>query len=367
MTLGWSEVGVTRRLAAPQCRPGRISRRMHQWTQLVWAVAWVMAPAVIRADSATITFHDAPLHLFPDVSVTVTVQVAVQPPVQGRLTWDFHAAGALIQRGELPVVPALSGKTAAAIPLVIPPARANAAMEARLRAAFWSESSQTVVEAARSFWIMGPKPWEGRQEWLTQLGILLFDPDGTTASLFEESGIPFTAIRNPEALVETGHGVLVIAEGVDFRDYRGLPATMMAVAASGTPVIGLAPAGGAFDLAGLTGLLPTPKTFQLSDPNFVRVLDKRLGDTTGCRDDALILAYFSLAGEPLRLVVSEQPVSTRWTWMEIAFPVPNSRLIVTGHAIAKDWKRTPASRYLWFRLLERVSGLEQIPGGRATP
>ena len=76
--------------------------------------------------------------------------------------------------------------------------------------AFASGTAKEEGSVERTLWVFPPDPFTGRAEWLKKLDIRLFDPVGATARLFDEVTVPYTTVRNVDALGEPKDAVLVV-------------------------------------------------------------------------------------------------------------------------------------------------------------
>ncbi|MEI6149597.1 MAG: hypothetical protein WCS01_10905, partial [bacterium] len=279
-------------------------------------------------------------------------------PFEGRVAWQFSADGRTLARGERAVKTAAGGRETVEIRLAVPEVNPGVIMATKLTvSAFASGTAKEAGSVERTLWVFPPDPFTGRVEWLKKLDIRLFDPVGATAKLFDEFKIPYAAVRNVDALGEPKDGVLVVGEGVSFRDYRGLGDGLMKAAAAGWPILCIAPAGGEITLP-VTGSpeMPEPKSVTLRRQDIITQLDKRL-DACGWKTDG------KSAGSGLKLRGDRGPVAAEvvsqagaWPWMEMTFDKGRGKLVVCGFGIVGAWAESPTPRFLFVKVLEQVSG-----------
>src|SRR5690606_23449963 len=97
-------------------------------------------------------------------------------------------------------------------------------------------------------WLFARDPFANRREWLKQQQLVLYDPAGETAECFANADIPFELVANLSAIESVPTKLIVVGEGVSFREDRGLPELLCQRVEQGTPVLCLAPTQGEFPL-----------------------------------------------------------------------------------------------------------------------
>ena len=217
----------------------------------------------------------------------------------------------------------------------------------------------------KQLWVFPRDPFALRKDWLKARNIHLFDPEDTTKPALKALEIPFTSIRNLETVHDLKDALLLIGEGVSFRDYRALSALMLHAAARGLPVVCLAPAGGqATILDPDDEALPSPNALRLRRADVIRQLDKRLDRIAWPPDGRIVQSSLVLRGErgPVVGVVTEG--GEGWPWLELSFgptqvtEKKGGQLIICGFGIIDKWEAGPTPRFLFARMLEYVCGRE---------
>lgn len=323
------------------------------------ALLLAMGNGALGADFPEVALLEPRFNLFAGEEA-VFHAVLKGPAFEGRVEWRFSAEGRTLARGERTVRTAGglsdSVEIRAALPAVNPGVIAGIQLSV---SAIPKAEDKAVGGLERTLWLFPADPFTGRAAWLAKLTIRLFDPVGATARLFDEAKIPYTALRNVDALGQPGEGLLVVGEGVSFRDYRGLNDSLMKAAAAGWPVLCLAPAGGEITLP-VTGdsEMPEPKSVTLRRQDIITQLDKRLdagGWNTGAKD----------AGSGLKLRGDRGPVAAEvvsqagaWPWMEMTYDRGRGKWVVCGFGIVSGWAESPTPRFLFVKVLEHVSGVK---------
>jgi hypothetical protein len=203
---------------------------------------------VQAATPVSVTVQEPWGNLFAGKETIFHTVITATEAFEGRMVWRYSADGRTLARGEGVVK---AGQTAPAIGEMrfhVPVVNPGVVMQTILSVSVELAGSDKVVATLdKPIWVFPEDPFTGRTEWLKKLNIRLFDPVGTTAKLFTELKIPFTEIRGVESS-SAEEGVLVVGEGVSFKDYRGLAESLIKVAAAGKPVLCLAPVGGEMQL-----------------------------------------------------------------------------------------------------------------------
>jgi hypothetical protein len=227
-------------------------------------------------------------------------------------------------------------------------------LQTTLEVSLFEENGQkTVGKVQKTLWVFPGHAFAGRAEYLKKLNILLFDPDGKTAALFAQAGIPFKETRNVSALTEVKDGLVIVAEGVSFKEYRGLSESLIKTASSGTSVLCLGAVGGEIQIPGMGGSeLPQPERVIFRQSDVIGELDKRLDAVTWYPDARAVVSSMVMKGERGPVVGAIVPDETGWPWVELGFGVKGGAVVFSGFGIVKNWDAGPAPRYLLVKLLE---------------
>lgn len=273
---------------------------------------------------------------------------------EGRLVWEFSASGGVIDRGEQ----ALSDHAAsAAIRLRVPPVKPGVVMQGTLTTSFVpAGQDREASKNSRAVWLFSREPFAGKTAWLEGLRLRVFDPVGKTAALFVKEKLPFAEIRNADVIAGLTDGVLVIGEGLSFRDYRGLFESAVKAAAAGVDVLILAPEGGEVALpVAAAPELPLPGRLAFRGLDVISSLDKRLDDSGWAPDGRLVGSSLAIRGERGPVVGEVRKDSAGWPWMEIKPARGSGSLTLCGLALVAKWEDSPVPRYLFLRLLETTA------------
>lgn len=329
------------------CRTGRIAGAwllLSAWT----AVAGTADLAVLEKWSDVFGGKDAVFH------------VAVRAPeaFRGTVTWRFSAAGRSLARGERAVEAGPNRVGNVEVRLAVPPVKDGVVMESVLSVAAAGADGKPVAELTNTIWIFGEDAFADEREWLKGLPVHLLDPAGKTRECFEKAKIPFQEVRTSESLGEIRSGVVVVGEGVSFREHSGLWERLVRTA-QGYPVLCLAPAEGEVVLPGAEGLdLPAPTAMAFRGPDVIRELDKRL-DADAWPVDGRIQAggLVIRAGRGASVLGEVRTDGKGWAWLDLRFGGIQKRLVVCGFPVVGKWDEGPAPRYLLSRMLKTLTGI----------
>jgi hypothetical protein len=306
---------------------------------------------------ASVTPTRAPANVFGDQEeVEFKFRIDATRAIKGRAAWRLALGTATVQAGEVAVDAAPGAAQEVAFKLTRLPGKEGAVVQSQLTLVV-VEAGETRPAAThgQDLWVFPKDPFADRSEWLKKLKINLYDPTakGATAKVFETAKVPFEQLRSVDAVADVKDGIVIVGEGVSFREEKGLAATLQKLAASGVAVLVLAPADGEVIVPGLGG------PADLEDLTFrrevVRRLDKRL-DPRGTAVASSIRIKNSDDG-----VIGEVVAGAGgWPWVD-ARSGGKGRWAVCGLAVITRWDDGPTPRFLLARMLEHLtdSGTEQ--------
>jgi hypothetical protein len=273
------------------------------------------------------------------------------------LAWEVAVGGAVVARGECRMERRDHDRRAARVTFGVPSLRPDVVMEGVFRV--WRihpDRSLAGRPAERRFPLLGENPFLGREAWLRQLRIVVFDPEGMTSEALKSLGVPHERTTNPDALQALHPGFLLIAEGLSFRDYRALPGLLLQAATSGIPTLCLAPIGGEMELPILR---PDPTRrirVEFGDRSVADVLDKHSGTNAWGELGVPFSSSFHLVGTASALVAEVRKDSEGWAWIAIRGEPPQASMVVCGFGLVENWERTPAARRLLLVVMEHTAG-----------
>jgi hypothetical protein len=273
---------------------------------------------------------------------------------KGRLVWNLAEAETervlARGRGEAP----LGGGAKAKMELTFPEVNPGVVLKTRLRISLVNDANGNVVATQeKTIRIFHPNPFADRAKVLKDLKIALYEPDptGKTAAALKGLEIPFEEERNLAALEERKDTIVVVGEGVSFKEEVGLAEALIKLAARGTTVICLAPS---------AGTVPIPGTEQGHDEDvsffrrsIITKLDKRL-DHEAWGDGKVIASTLALRAVENSVVGEVIAGPGGWPWLQVDYPPTKGRLIVCGFAVVGRWQASPTPRYLLAKMIEHA-------------
>lgn len=295
--------------------------------------------------------------------VTLNYNVTAPEGFRGRLGWSLSVDRRTVSRGETPLGAEAGRPAPAAVRLRIPEVREGLVIEARLSVEVYDGGGgRRMAGHDRRLWIFSGDPFAQRSQWLKDLKITLFDPQGDTQRVFQQAKIPFHQVHHVAALGEMTEGVLVVGQGTSLEEYRSLPEILVRLAAGGVPVICLAPSAGTLPMPGAQmpeAGLPVPKHVLLRRQDAITALDKRLDAEAWPPDGKIVACTISIAAERNRVVGRAGNDENGWPWIEVRYPKKRATLLICGFGIVDRWDAGPAPRYLFARTLEFVTEQKQ--------
>lgn len=266
-------------------------------------------------------------------------------PAGGRLSWRVALGTATVKAGELPL-----GAGDATVKFAAPDVKDGIVLALKL----------TLGAAGRAahehdLWVFPRDPFAGRGEWLKGLDLHLFDPKGDTAKVLAAAKVPFEEVRSVEALADLKAGVVVVGEGVSFKDERGLGAALPKLAAAGAAVLVLAPADGEVPVPGLGG--PAGGLGEVAlRRDMVRRLDKRLDPDGWAGDGPTVTRSLAVKAGDDGVAAEVAAGAGGWPWAEVRQEPGRGRWLFCGLAVVAKWDAGPTPRFLFARMLDHLTG-----------
>jgi hypothetical protein len=313
-----------------------------------------------KKSAVTITPTRAWGNVFGDQEIEFKFRVDAANAVKGKVVWRLAAGTATIKGGEADLAANPNGPADIAIKLPVPPVKDGIIFHTRLTlSALESGEKKPAASFEKDLWIFPKDPFVDRSEWLKKLKITLYDPKGDTAKVFSAAKIPYEESRDVDSVAALKEGVLIVGEGVNFKDERSLAATLHKLASNGLTVLCLAPFAGEVMIPGLGGGDGSEEISFRRE--IVRKLDKRL-DPDGWLPDGKALASSVVVKMGEEGVAGEVVQgSGGWPWIEARFGTGKGRWAVCGLAVVSKWEAGPTPRFLLARVLEYLtqSDIEQ--------
>lgn len=299
----------------------------------------------------------APGNVFGGKEAEYKFTVEAKRAVKGRATWRLAAGTATVTAGEMNFAAAPDSPATIAIKLAVPPLKDGVVLATKLTiSAIEAGQNKPIATHEQDVWAFPEDPFADKAEWLKGLKLKLYDPVGATSKLLAAAKVPFEELRDVDAVAGSKEGVVIVGEGVSFKEERGLAAALDKLAAGGRVVLCLAPADGELVVPGLGG--PADQQQELSfRRDIVRQLDKRF-DPDGWAVDAKTVASTIAVKSSDGSAVGEVAPAGGWPWAEARY-AHGGRWAVCGLAVVPRWEASPTPRFLLVRMLEHLTEPEQ--------
>lgn len=320
----------------------------------------LLGGTLLQAESTiSISVREPWSNVFGGKESTFHVSVTGPNAFSGRLGWQLAADGRTLVRGdaEIKVSPTAPGEVVIRIP--VPEVKPGVILQTRL-SVLVLDGNREAGHLEKTLWVFPENALSDRSEWLKALRLSLFDPIGKTAKLFDGLGIPYSGIRAVDTLSEVKDGVVIIGEGVSFKDYRGLSGGMLKAVASGVSVLCLAPAAGEIELpSSVSGDLSRPIAMEFQREIIIRKLDKRLDPEGWAPDGQSMACGLAFRGERGPVIAEVGSATDGWPWIELGYAKNNAKFVVCGFGIVGKWADSPTPRYLLVKMLETLRNKEE--------
>lgn len=339
---------------------------MGSWTcRLACAVSAVVLlnlRTMAHADDAlTITRAEHWSSVFAERETRWTYRFSAERPFRDRVAWRLTANQRTLASGELQARGEENKPGEVTLPLRWPKVKEGAVLAAQLSV------SAEGVQHEQAVWIFSRDPFVDRSEWLQSLKLSVFDPPGETLKVLKDHEVPHEHLRTREAVDDVAGGIVIVGEGVSLKKHDGLIDDLRSLAVRGVPVLCLASADGEFRLASDK---PLAVSVQLRRADVIRELDKRL-DTTWWPTGASQLRGLQVSSADDEVVLKITDDANAWPWAESEYELRRGfdlgelslnrpRVIWCGFGIVSAWDDGPTPRYLFAKLLERLS-INSVP------
>ena len=289
--------------------------------------------------------------LFSGQTSSLSYQVRGDLPAGSRLVWSHAANRRVLERGERAMSPDDGQARVIQIEIRIPPVREGLVFDTQLRAKVVAPNGDVAAEHERTLRIFAHDPFANRRQWLEQMRIVLYDPQGDTAAIFDDLKIPFSPARSLSALNATSTGVVVVGEGTSLGMHSNLAGVLDDLVSQGRRVICLAPADGYLAFPGSDNSAIAPDRVALKRTDVITELDKRLDAIRWPPDGQVVRSALAVVSRRGRVVLSVDESPSAWPWVDVSY-AGGGRMTICGFAIVRQWHASPTPRYLFAKLLE---------------
>lgn len=276
--------------------------------------------------------------------------------VNGTVNWRYAAGSRTLATGELAATINPNADLKLPIRLPIPDIRDGVTLETMLTLQFAGPNGES-AQFAQPMWIFSRATFAGRENWLKQLNIQLFDTSGRTLSVFDSTGIPYHPIRSITELRSLEKGLIVIGEGISLTTYRSLFDELATLAERGIPVLCLAPSEGRIEMPGTRRKNgPRPSAVALRREDIIADFDDRLDLQLWSAEAHPALCGLAIDSNQGQVEAEVTRDTSAWSWVDFHYgPTANNRLIVCGFGIIHYWEASPNARYFLAGLLTQLT------------
>jgi hypothetical protein len=198
----------------------------------------------------------------------------------------------------------------------------------------------------KPLWIFPRDPFADNRPFPNGTRLAVFDPPGGTSGRLAAANLKFDTIRNLDMLPKELPEVLVVGEGVNFREHRALAKLLVDSAANGCRILCLAPADGNFGvLQPRFGVRGAPDYLHLRTSNVIADFDKRLDYLAWPGEGGVVRSSLVIQGKGGALTADVAADDAGWPWLDIGF-AGGGRLVVCGFALISRWDDGPAPRHI---------------------
>lgn len=322
------------------------------------AAAVFLVPAFLAAESssrASLRLREPWSAVFGGREVVMHVEIAGAEARIARLSRTLAFQGRVIERRETAVQIEPGAWNAVGLSLRIPEVKEGVAVRGELSLVLSDEAGNRLASLSRVLWVFPENPFAGRTAWLTSLNIHLFDPLDTTAAVLESAGVPHERVHQPGALDGLTNALVLVGEGMDLNEHRGLAPALFRAAERGCRVLWLAPVAGQWAVPGMGETAGAwPQGVQWRGPAMLAELDKRLDAAGWSGNGCPKPRALGLRPKRREVVVEVAESQPGWAWLQVDYA--RGQIVICGWPVIACWDQGgPTPRYLLLRLLENLS------------
>lgn len=332
------------------------------------AIATVACLAAARAeDPPVVEFSDMRTNYFTgrDAKVGVIVRGGA---VDGTLAWVLKVGNRPLAQGTVAVRHAGHDPTRVDVALALPKGREGIVIDATLITVLVDGAGERRGDTSKRVRMFPADPFANRRRWLESRQIALIDTVGHTAQALEAANVPFTLVPDAEDVAAIRPPVIVVGEGFSWGDRPKLAVDLAFVAARGVGILWLAPRDGEMQLPGTADEPGTVVTNSLilRRADVVSELDDRLDWCDWSEAEDTVVSPLRMKADGTTVFVRTGDGRTGWPWLEASFTrhetdLPSGKMVICGLGIVAHWHETPAARYLFAAILERLTRSTPVP------
>lgn len=305
------------------------------------------AVALARAeDSANIRLAAGPSCVFAERAAAWRIAVSDDAAYAGYVAWSLALDGGVVARREQNVAIRPEAPAELDLPVDLPAVRAGVEVEGRLSVTLLDGQRQVRTELEIPVWTFGRDPAVHKKQWLKELDLRVYDPEGGTLQKLNDLGWPCRPLANLAAVETLGNATLIIGEGCSLRSQRGLMESVLRAAQQGARVVFLAPTEGEFTPPSASEAASGPTALHFHEAAFVQTLDKRFDVPARC-------AALRLTGTRTGSLVTVESAGG-WSCLEARW-ANGGTLLLVGYGLLDPWEDSPVPRHLLFKMLEYVT------------
>jgi hypothetical protein len=288
-------------------------------------------------------------------------------PATGRLGWTLRAGPRTVLSAEHALVAEAGKPVTVDLPLALPAVKEGVIVALDLEIqAFLPGQATAAARLSRRLWLFPADPFANRSEWLRELRLRLFDPEGLTEKCLTQAKVPFESVTNLAALEGEAPVVLLVGAGAFGRTYEDNVPTLVRLAAQGHRVLTLTVSGAEFALPGTAEPdLPQPLRVQWRQADVIAELDKRLDSHAWPPDGTLAPALLQIGTRGAQVTGRLGPEAPGWPWFAAQF-ASGGCFVVCGFPIIERWEAGPTPRFLFAQILEWLTRREKAEPGQET-
>ena len=273
--------------------------------------------------------------------------------------WKLSFNNRVARRGEMELSPGGGKNRRFEVRFMMPPVKSGVVMAGTIEiSALAVDSGRPATVIRKHLRAFPENPFDGRTDFLQSLHIRLLDPEGRTAAVLQEAGIPFELLKDAESVSRLDEGLLIVGEGAVLSDKRMPAKRLQEAAQNGLRVLCLNPSEGMFSLPGSGSTGADPRVMGFRHADIITEMDKRLDADVWPPDGSIMERSLMIAGDcgaGAGVIVSG---TSGWSWLDMTYP--KGRFVICCFRIIDKWRDGPNAPFLLAGIIEHMGSKTAI-------
>ncbi len=328
-----------------------------RWSLLICTVfVFYSAGFTFAQENGALSLQEQWRTVFSDQEVVLHLKLSSSQTLSPTGFWILSYNNRTLSQGTFVTGQSAPEGQNAQISVHIPPVKEGVMISAELviRVPFLNDQ-ENALELKEGVFIFPYDPFAANKESLKEARIGLFDPQEQEKSgrMFEQLGLPFEEQSNMDALPAFDGKMLIVGEGVDFKNSPALWTELLALAERGVPVLILAPQSGEFYLSSAGEKNSQFEKVVLARETVIKEFNKNFDIHWAPEGRTVAIGFKPVAGESDFLFVADSSTDA-WPWLELVPASSKAKIILCGFDLSGAMEKSPTPRFLLAEIIHMM-------------